>query len=348
MLRRASLAPFVVLAFTACSDDEPTTPSGPALGPNDKLGEIRQAETWKDGTKLVGRVTIFDTVTIEPGAKITCTDDAEIQVAGTLKVKSADKHASISCASWAGIIAASKGKLELDGLDIENAARAIETTPGSTGSYSNGTIKLSTRPFTVRANSTLTVTKATVTTPETNKDNATSVSEVFGTFTAKFLDYDANKHEGIMTMAGGVTDIEDSNLHGQGALDLVSSYGGKSLKVRYTTMSGGHCGPHIAQARDAQGNLDPNGAPTESFEFDHITSENTYGITIYAASDAGPHVVKDSNFKGLVAWLDIKGAGVGPVTFQNVWWEGVIDRQDRNADPPVNTAPAKIANAVPR
>lgn len=356
MLRHVALLPLLFAAVAACSDDATPTPGAPSPEPlkeNQKLGEIRSSETWKDGTEIVGKVSIFEgaTVTIAPGAKITCNEAATIQVGGTLKVDSEAKHATITCAKWIGVIAFANGTLDLDGLDIENAERAIETTENAKPAiYANGTIKNSARPFTVRAKSSLTVTKATVTTPDKNATGATSVSEIFGTFTAKFLEYDANRHEGIMTMKGGVTDIEDSKLFGTGALDLVSSYGGKSLKVRYTTLVGGHCGPHIAQSKDATGRLEEPGTPTESFEFDHVTSEtNTYGITIYSASATGPHIVKDSNFIGTVAWLDLQGDH-GPITFTNVFTQGndLIVPTAQSPAPVIGKVGARIAAAVPR
>ena len=136
-----------------------------------------------------------------------------------------------------------------------------------------------------------------------------------------------------MLKEGGEADIEDSTLEAKNGLDLVSSYGGKSLKLRYSTLRGAHCGPHM------QG--------IGSLEIDHVTSEeNIYGITIYGASLEGPHVIKDSNLAGTAAWLDVQGDH-GPITFENVFTTG--QEMILNTDPPTITkAPAKIEGAGPR
>lgn len=335
----------VVLAMTAmgfvsaCSSDAETTNS------REKVGDIRQNQTWTTGTKLVGVVRIVEgvTVEIEPGARIGCTEAAQIQLGGTLRAKGSGKRITLTCSGWRGILVARNGSIDFDGVDLENPEVGIETTKGAgTVTLNDSTITNSVRPLRVGAESTVTVTKSKFTTPTTlTTDFNVSVTEVYGTLIAKYLEYEANTNEGIMTMRDGVVDIEDSTLTGSAGYDLVSSYGGKSVKVRYTTMRGAHCGPHIAESKDA------DKAPTGSLEIDHVTSENNiWGITIYATSVQGPVSIKDSNFQGVSGWLDLQGPH-GPLVFDNVFING--NQQVANTDPPtINKATARIEDAKPR
>jgi len=76
------------------------------------------------------------------------------------------------------------------------------------------------------------------------------------------------------------------------------------------------------------------------------SEDNIYGITIYAASVEGPHIIKDSNFAGTAAWLDLQGDH-GPITFENVFTTG--EETILRTDPPTITrAPARIEGAGPR
>lgn len=317
-----------VLSLSSCSSeaDEPYT----------REGDVRTDEVWRDGLQLTGEVRIYDgaTVEIEPGAKISCTDTVQIQVGGALRVNSAGEHASISCSRWRGIIVAQGGRLDLTGLDIENAEVGIATTNGAgEANVTDSSILSAVHPFTVGPDSKLSLTRVKATTSTKLLDGETSVSEVHGTLIAKFLDYEANTNEGIMLRDGGEADIEDSTLKAKNGLDLVSSYGGKSLKLRYSTLRGAHCGPHL------QG--------IGSFEIEYVTSEdNIYGITIYGASLEGPHVVRNSNISGAVAWLDMQGDH-GPITFENVFTTG--SEIIKNTDPPaLQKADSRIESAGPR
>jgi hypothetical protein len=346
MLRSSSIQLSVVLGLammspglSACSSDD-----APAANPHDKVGDIRQNQTWKTGDKLVGVVSIFEgaTVDIEPGAKIGCTPAAKIQVGGTLRVKAGANRAKITCPQWSGILVATNGRVELDGVDLENPEVGIETTKGAAETtVSESSITASVRPFLVGEGTKLTATSVKVTTPTTLGSYDVSVSQVFGTLVAKKLDYDAGGNEGMMAMRGGSIEIEDSTLKAKNGADLVSSYGGKLLKVSYTTLTGAHCGPHVDASKDA------DKVPTESFEFDHISSENLFGITIYAVKPGGSYLVKDSNLKGLVSWLDLKSDPAVPLSFVNVFTEG---NQDSPNGPPaeLKLATARIEAAKPR
>ncbi|MBX3222194.1 MAG: hypothetical protein KF795_16875 [Labilithrix sp.] len=338
MLRRLASLSVLVLAVPSCSS-ESTTPQV-----DTKIGDIRANEVWKDGLELTGPVRIFEgaTVEIEPGARIRCRESVIIQVGGVLRVKSTAEHARISCTRWRGIQVAQNGQLDVDGLDIENAEVGVDTTKGAGQvNVTNSSILATVRPFLVGADSTLNLTRVKATTPTQLADFESSVSEVFGKLVAKFLDYEANTNEGIMIQKGGEAEIEDSVLKAKNGLDLVSMYGGKSLKLSYSTLKGAHCGPHLGVSKDEEKR------PPGKLEIDHVTSEeNIFGITIYAASVEGPHIVKDSNFTGTAAWLDLQGDH-GPITFQNVFTTG--PETILNTDPPTITrAPAKIEGAGPR
>jgi len=335
MLRRIALLTLIAAGLISCSDEGSSSDEGTA-GDDGKSGDIRASEVWKDGVKLTGVVRIYEgaTVEIEPGAKIDCTEAAQIQVGGTLRVKATAEHATISCPRWRGIVVAQNGQLDIDGLDLENAEYAIETTKGAGAvNVTDSSLLAAVHPFTVGPESKLSLTRVKATASTRLLEGESSVSEVRGVLVAKYLEYNSNTNEGIMLKEGGEADIEDSVLEGK-AEDLVSSYGGKSLKLRYSTLRGAHCGPHL----QAIGTT----------EIDHITSEgNLFAITIYGASVEGPHVIKDSNFIGVTAWLDLQGDH-GPLAFENVYVEG--SEVILNTAPPatLTKAPARIEGAGPR
>jgi hypothetical protein len=341
MPRPLALLPLLAIGVASCAAEDTKDALGKTLA---KSGDIRTNEVWKDGLELAGVIRIFEgaTVEIEPGARISCVEAVQIQVGGVLRVKSTERHASITCARWRGILVAQNGQLDLDGLDIENAEVGIETTKGAGAvNVTNSSIVGAVHPFTVGAESKLALTRVRATTSTKLLDGETSVSEIHGTLVAKYLDYEANTNEGIMIQKGGEAEIEDSVLKAKNGLDLVSMYGGKSLKLSYSTLKGAHCGPHLGASRDAEKRLPGR------LEIDHVTSEeNIYGITIYAASMEGPHIIKDSNFAGTLAWLDLQGDH-GPITFQNVFTTG--SETILNTDPPsITRAPARIEGAGPR
>jgi hypothetical protein len=321
--------------LTACSSsDDGGAPPPPAT--TGKVGEIRQPEVWKDGLELAGKISIYPgaTVEIEPGARIKCSPSSEIVIGGVFRVKSAGKHATITCPQWPGLTVAEGGTLDVEGLDIENAE--VGVTSGNKAALvtlTDSSILTTIRPVLVNPGSLVTLTRVVATTPTTLGPGQESKLEVRGKLVAKYLDYESNTNEGIWLSKDGEAEIEDSTLKSKNGLDVISSRDGKSLKVSYTTMRGGHCGLHM------QG--------IGSLTVDHVTSEeNLFGITIYGASVEGPHSVKDSNFSGLASWIDMQGDH-GPIKFENVYTDGT--ETVKNTDPPkVTKAPAKIANAQPR
>jgi hypothetical protein len=322
-----SIVLFGVLA-AGCSS------SSDAAAPNVRAGEIKGADVWTNGLVLNGPVSIAKgaTVTIEAGAKITCADGASLYVDGTLAVSAASKHAKITCAGWNGIAVDQGGVLQADGLELENAQIAIALLDGAGEStFAHGVVAASPKPFGVSSGTKLTVTDSTVTPPkDAPPENAPGGSEIFGTFVGSKLDYDAGGYEGISAKQNGDVTITDSTFHGT-ANDLLSAYGAKHVKLSYSTFKGSHCGVHIQ--------------PSESFEIDHITSEDIFGITIYA-SGAGPNTIADSNFTGSAAWLDFQGDN-GPITMTNVFTSG-NEIMKGGPPPTVTTASSPIADAKPR
>jgi hypothetical protein len=353
MLR--ALGPFGALAASvlclSCSSSNSGTDSSGNTAPpkaNERIGEIHQNDTWKDGYKLTGVVEIFEgaTVEIEPGARIACTTPAvQIQIGGTLRVKGGGARTVITCNDWRGLLVAQHGTVDVTGLDIVNAETGIETTNGAGSvTLNDTTITNSQRPFTVREKSTLNLSHVTATTPTTADVNNISISQVFGTLVASYLHYEANTNEGVMVEHGGSADISDSTMEAKNGYDLISSYGGTSLKVSYTTMTGAHCGIHLGPAHD------DNQTVTGTLSVDHVTSEtNLFGITIYAASTSGPHSVKDSNFAGANSWIDLQGDH-GPIDFEgnHVTGHANIIPTATSLPPTFNTpATAEVGDAKP-
>lgn len=314
MLRRSvALVSLVLLA--SCSSDP-----APATKDTGFAGRVDQDITWEDGQKLGGVVSIPEgvTVTIAPGATIKCSEATQILIGGTLRVDAKDNPATITCDKWKGITAAQNGSLAIDGLTIENAAIGFETTVGAGDcTVKNSKALTSVRPFKVGVNSKLTLDHFEGSTVTTLGNFDTSISEVYGELVARYVKYEAQNNEGIMVKEGGKATITDSTLVAHGGYDLVSSYKGDTLNVSYTTMSGGHCGPHIQGVKQAT--------------FDHITSaENQFGITIYGAEKV---TVTNSNLGG-GNWLDMQGDH-GPVTFTNNY----LVPTPAGTDPPAHYIP---------
>lgn len=334
MLRRVLALGLAVTALGACSSssDEPAVD---APNPNARAGEIRGADVWKDGTVLTGTVTIAPGADVEiaPGATVTCAEGATLYVQGTLRAKAAAQHAKITCTRWAGLVVSGGGKVDLEGVELENGLVGIATaTSAQESRFAEGLIVNSLKPFVVSAGSKLTVTNVKATTPVKLNASETSQADVEGTLVASRLDYDAHASEGISVRKGGELDLQDSTIHGEGGADLVSAYGAKKVKLSYSTFNGSHCGIHIE--------------PSESFEIDHVTSESIFGITIYG-SGAGPNTVKESNFTGSSAWLDFAGEN-GAITFDGVYTTGTEIMLGGPIPPTVKKATAPIPDAKPR
>jgi len=250
--------------------------------------DVTKDATWPDGTVLPASVTIEAgvTVTIAPGAKLTCAKDGQILVLGTLTTASSANHASIKCDAWTGIAVGDGGKIKLDGLDISNASNGMTVQTNGSGNYDNGTIDGSQTPFLMGPGSKLAVSHANVTNP-------TGQSQIQGAFTASYLSYDKAGNEGIILgHAMGSLDISDSLLTGSGGGDFVVSEAGGKVNVSYTKITGAHCGFHFDKV--------------DSFKIDHVTSDDVYGAMLYG-SGAGPNTISYSNITGVSNSIDMQG-----------------------------------------
>ena len=261
-------------------------PSGPTSSP--AAGTALGSETWADGKTLSANVTISAgaTVTIAPGATVAVADGVAITIKGTLKVAASTSHAKLSGTSWAGIVVASGGTLDADGLELSKPTSAIWTQQGNAGaSFANGVIDAAT-PFKMEAGSKLSILKSTVT--------ATSGSAIAGTFTASFMTYDKTTAGGLsLNDALGTMTITDSTLKGSGSGDYIISQKGHLVSVAYSTIAGAHCGFHFDSV--------------DQYTIDHVSDDtNSYGAMLYG-SGAGPNTVTSSNIRSLDKDLDMSG-----------------------------------------
>lgn len=318
----SGVAALLAATSGACSSDDA---AGDTRG-----GEIHGADVWKDGLVVTGALTIAKdgNVEIAPGAKITVAEGALIRIEGTLRARASASHATLRAQRWQGIIVAAGAKMDLEGVDLENTARAIGTAPDAQESrFAEGAILNSMQPFVISKGSKLALTNVKITTPSKGAQ-----ADVEGSLVAKRLDYDAYASEGVSVRPGGELDLEDSVIRGENGADLISAYGAKRVRLAYSTFKGSHCGIHIE--------------PSESFEIDHVTSESVYGITIYG-SGAGPNIVRSSNIIGGAAWLDFAGQN-GAITFENVFTTGSEILKGGPIPPTISKATAPIADAKPR
>ena len=264
-------------------------------------------QTWTEGTKITGNVVIDagKTVTIAPGAHVSFAKGASVSIQGTLKAQSRDKHALLDSADgWAGLVV-DGGSLDLDGVDIQNADRAIRVQAG-TGSYQYGAIKNS-AAFDVQKDGALIVAHASVA-------GNRSPSTILGDFTATFLDYDAGPKEGFIVQDPGATlSIEDSHLHGSRTPDndLIQSASPGKVHVAYVELTQAHCGMHFDDV--------------ESFDVSNVTiHDGAYGIMMYGSVDTtGERTVKSTNI------FQNAGRGIeeaapdeiqGPITVSDGYW----------------------------
>jgi hypothetical protein len=329
-MRLASL--LVSMAVAGCSSSE----GGGGGGASTRAGEIRGADVWKNDVVLTGSVVIAKDAVVEiaPGARVTCAAGASVVVMGTLKARASGSHARITCERWNGVRVESGGKLDLEGVELENPLNAgIAMVEGAGESrFVDGAIARSLKPLVLARGTKLTIDRVRITEIENVADDEIGISVVEGKLVATHLDYDALANEGISVKNGGELVLEDSTVHGKNGKDMVSAYGAKHLTVRYSTFRGAHCGIHIQ--------------PSDSFEIDHVTSEeNIYGMTIYASGN-GPNTVTSSNISGVVAWLDFQGDN-GPITFDNVFTSGDIVMKGGPA-PTIKKANAPVPDAKPR
>jgi len=287
--------------------------------------------TWADGMKITGPTTIAAgvTVTIANGATITVSAGASITIEGTLTATNATKHAVLTGTGWPGLVIAAGGTLNANSLDISGATLALDVT--GTAEYDAATITSST-PFKVEINGALTTKNATVTT-------ATGESTIEGgTFTASYLDYDANA-SGALEIAAGTVNISDSTFHTtvlDSPPDMITSSGPSSLTMIYTEIAGRHC----------------------SFHFDDVTSfdlenlnvhDSDYGFMMWGSTPtSGTRVVKNSNFDDQQYGIHEEGTN-GPITVTGCYFSSTSAIHLADQEITISgTATAANANVGPR
>lgn len=307
------------------NDDLPApAPATPAPAAGTEIG----TETWKTGKQLPASVTIKAgaTVDIEPGATVTASSGVAITVKGTLSVKAAASHAKLGGMNWKGIVIASGGTLNVEGLDISDAETGVWTQTGNANATMlSSSIANAATPFKMEPGSKLTVTK-------TNVVKATGQSQIAGTFVASYMDYDKGSSEGLeLNDAAGSMTISDSTLHGIGGGDYVVSRTGALVKVEYTTITGSHCGLHFNAV--------------DKFIIDHVSDDqNSYGAMLYG-SGAGPNQILSSNIRSTDKDLDFSGTN-GATTIDKSFTGGK-NTLATNAKI-TNAATVPVPNAKPR
>jgi hypothetical protein len=275
-----------------------------------------------DGAQLTASLDIPAgmTVTIPPGARITAAPGVTITVSGILSIAAATNHARIGMAApptdptqdWGGIVIATGGQLDADGLDLADAATALEVQGDSMSSrYDDGTISDAQVPFKVDTGARLDTAHAAVT-------NAGMASGINGEFHASYLDYEMSGLSGglITSDPSAIFDATDSTFHGSmvGGGDYITSYASTLVHVAYSTITDAHCAFHFDDVT--------------TFEIDHVTTGlktgmpgvwDVYGAMLYGAG-AGPNTISNSNFAGEYG-LDQENAQ-GPLTITNTYTMG--------------------------
>lgn len=317
----------LALLLAACTGAE--VPAGDALGSFATSVEIPYGTT----------------VTVAPGARLTAGKGATLTVRGRLVVQSKGTHARISAVTagetWGGIVVASGGALDVNGLDLDDAETALSVGFGAARTlYAGGTISRALHPFEVARGATLEVRDATVL-------EAKDSSGVSGTFEASRLDYQKSGAAGglIMKDAGAIFDVADSTFRGteDAGGDYIISYGAQLVRVAYSTITGAHCAFHFNDVA--------------RFVIDHVTSGDdvptgpgnqvAWGAMLYG-SGAGPNVIEDSNFLGADLNLEQLGTN-GPLTITNTFTTGKNEPADATWTwEAADVAAAPIADAKPR
>ena len=180
-------------AATTPANPADDLPAAPAPTPAPTAGAEIGSESWANGKQLAASVTIKAgaTVDIAPGATVTAASGVSITVKGTLSVSAAANHAKLDGMNWKGIIVASGGTLNVDGLDISNAEVGAWTQTGNLdATMLNSSITNAATPFKMEPGSKLTFTKSKVL-------KSTGQSQIAGTFVASYMAYDKGSSEGL-------------------------------------------------------------------------------------------------------------------------------------------------------
>jgi hypothetical protein len=245
------------------------------------------------------------TVTIAPGATVDVGAGVTITVAGTLSAAAASNHASLTGASWIGIVVVSGGALQLDGVDITGASAALDVQGGGTAEYDDGTIHESAASFAVAKGGTLGMKHSTLAA-------AAGTCSVAGSFTADYLTYTAGGtglFDGIVTTdTGARLSVEDSTFTGPGENGplhdmLVAQNGAAQFHVAYTTIKSMHCGFHFDELSEV--------------DVSYVNDDtNAYGFMLYGSGGAGPFTVTYSNLYSNGADYTTLGSN-SPITFDH-------------------------------
>ena len=293
----------LALALAACSSASST----PDAGAGRETGD----ETWADGKKLSGTVTIGSgaTVTIKAGAKIAAAAGTKIIVKGTLKSEYADAHASVGNvdAEWEGIEVADGGTIELDGLDIARGKLALSVKTGAVvATFRRGIIAAAIEPFHVEEGAQLNVDHLTVVA-------TLGTSKIAGKLVAQYMDYDGNGQDGIATASpNAYIDISDSLLHGKGGNDdILWGYEGGHFRVQYTEIYNAHCSFHFDSIN--------------TFDISYVWSHNNlYGMMLDGSEGDGARTISNTNFteNTALALQEDQTAINGPINVTNCFFDG--------------------------
>jgi hypothetical protein len=333
-----------MLLLTACSSssgdggqpgpkpDDGTTPPGTTPGTPPAAAD----DTWGDGKSLSGTVTIpaGSTITIAPGASIAVAAGTQIKVSGKLVAKSdPSKHAKIGGAAWKGIVVASGGDVSLDGVDVSGADVAVSVDGGGNATFDNGAIVGT--PFKVLKAGKLSTAHTKVTAPDTSTD-------ISGSFTASYLDYDENdQHAIIADDPSAVLFIEDSTFKNSGSLgptaapDVLTVSAASSFHLAYSDVSGAHCGFHFEGG--------------DTLEIDHVTvHEVTNGADVWGTSSTGKKSITASNFVKLLSVAFDESNTNGALSVTGSYVPGKSNLKTPSQITFASPAQAEITDAHPR
>jgi hypothetical protein len=302
------------------------TSSGGTSG-GSSSGNPVQTDTWKDGKQITANLDIVAgaTVTLDPGAKITVAKDVAITVHGTLTASDKANHASLSLApgsasgsTWAGIIVAQGGTMNLVGVDLNGSVGITAQTGDAAAEYDYGT--MTGGAFTVQKGATFKTDHAAVV-----KGGGSAVA---GAFTATFMDYAGASL--TMSDALATVNVADSKISGIGG-DFFTTESGKLIHVEYTTVAGTHCPFHFDHITQ--------------FQLDHVsTGPNAYGLMIYN-TEAGPHSISYSSFDD-PEWD--QNTREPKITVDHSYIKNIAPAQPAGQVTISNVANAPIAAATPR
>jgi hypothetical protein len=255
-------------------------------------------------------------------------------VAGKLVAKSdPSAHAKLGGASWKGIVVAGGGNVELDGVDVSNADLAISVSAGGTARYDNGAIVGT--PFGVAKGAALTTAHAKVTGPDASTD-------VYGSLTASYLDYDENdQHALIAKDPTAVVTITDSKFHNSGPLgptagpDVLTVEAASSFQIAYSEVGGAHCGFHFTGG--------------DTITIDHVTVHgDTNGADVWGSAPNGKHTVTASNFQQMLAVAFDESGVNGSFQVTGCYIPGANNLKTPSQIAISSPASAAVADAHPR